>query len=434
MYKKFVFESLDNYINYKLLLKEAKEEGNAQNKDNNAPWDFKFDSGKFKKDDVTQDQIKKLDTEFKKRIVPLFTNENYIGQILEVNISAASSKVPINPSGSVAKELKSLGYKPNNEGLCEARGNTVVEIIKDLIYDNFGEGQDRESFFKDLSKKMVLVNKPLPNIGPEYNKDGGDNADDQKYKNNQYISASLSVKGDKIPEEKFLTCNSDKSFKGKKASASNGYIGYDETIYIRAKAGQKMTISFDPLVIPDSILFVYSGKEVKLAPFSGSYGAKYVQGKYTKENEAEFNKKANLGYGPKAIKEVIAGQEYLVIDYKDYINNVLNKGGALVKSIENKLRSLGISTIKDICPEFFDSEGKIEVYMNKDLSGIKPEYGDPSKITYDLLKSNKLKNSPKADTKSFNIEITKNVIRDSVTLVAFSPIEGTLFKIKTTCK
>lgn len=426
MNDKFVFESFNDFVNYRLLMNEAAGDP-AESK--TTPWDFKFDSGKFKKSDVTDEQIKKLDSDFKKKIVPLFNNQEYIGQTLEINISAASSKVPVNPNGPVAKELKAAGYAPNNEGLCKARGNTVSEIIKDLVYENFGGGMDREKFFKELEKKMVLVNKPLPNIGPEYDKSKGDNADDQKYKDNQYISASLSVKGEKLDDTRFISCNMNKSFSGKEATAANGFAGYDKTVFLKAKAGQKMQIFFDPVTIPDSILFSYSGKEVKLAPFSGSYGAKYVHGVYSKDLETRLNKaKWNI-----LKKETIGGTTYLVSDYKDYLNNVVNKGGALVNAIENKLKSLGLKPIKDLCPEFFDGEGKIEVYRNKDLSQIKISQDDSDWRTYDMLKNGEIKQSPKASTQSLSISITKNAVRDAVTLVAFSPLSGTVFNIKTVC-
>lgn len=430
MNPKFVFESFNDFINYKLLMNEAAGESKESK---TTPWDFKFDSGKFKKSDVTPDQIKSLDADFKKKIVPLFNDQKYIGQKLEITISAASSKVPVNPSGEVAKELKSAGYAPNNEGLCKARGNTVVEIIQDLVYENFGEGGDRKEFLKSLEKKMELVNKPLPNIGPEYDKTKGDNADDQKYKDNQYISATLLVKGEKITEELVIPCNMDKKFRGGRANASNGFAGYDKKVFLRAKSGQKMTIFFDPVTIPDAILFSYTGKEAKLSPFSGAYGAKYIVEQYSKEAENRRNKEVAQGKEAPAKREVIGGISYLVVDYKDVINNVINKGGVLVKAIEDKLKSLGLKPINEICPEFFDSEGKIEVYRNKELSELKAD-NEGYSPTYDALKRGDLKQSPKADTKSLSIQITKNAVRDEVNLVAFSPIAGTIFNVKTVCK
>jgi hypothetical protein len=196
-----------------------------------------------------------------------------------------------------------------------------------------------------------------------------------------------------------------------------------------------MEIFFDPLVIPDAILFAYSGKEVTLSPFIGAFGAKYIRGEYSKEKEDALNADAKAGKNAPGKRENIRGKNYLVIDYKDYLNNVINKGGALVKAIETKLSSLGLKPIKELCPEFFDSAGKIEVYRNKDLGEIKID--DTNKVwewTYDLLKSGALKESPKADVKSLSIEVTKNAVRDEVKLVAFSPVAGTQFKIRTVCK
>jgi len=400
------------------------------------PWNFKFDSGKFEKLEVTQDQLKKLDDDFKKRIVPVLNNQNYIGQKLSVNISSASSKVPINPSGSAAKELKALGYKADNEGLCKARGNTVVELIKDMIYEAFGGDMEKSEFFKTMEKKLIFTNEPNPNIGPEFSKKDGDKADDQKYKDNQYISATLTVSGEKVPEERFIKCKMNQAYEGGIANASNGYAGYDETLFLKAASGQVMEIEFDPIKVPDSILFYYTGAPAKLSPFMGSLGGKFVDNLWTKELEDSVNANAAKGDGIPGKKEVINGKEYLVLDYKDHLNNVVNKDGALVKAIEAKLKSLGLKPIKDICPQFFDSSGKIEVYATKDISELatSQDTGNWDWKTIGLLKKGALKQSPKIDNNVMKIQVKKNIVRDEITLVAFSPVAGTRFKIKTTCK
>ena len=442
MSNKFVYESFSNFLNYKLLMETATPEDIARlnlNEDDvkSDPWDFKFESGKFKKSDVSEDNLKKLDEDFKNRIVPALNNPNYIGQKLEVNISSASSKVPVNPSGSVAKELKAAGYSADNAGLCKARGNTVVSLIKDMLYKSFGGDMKESEFFKAMEKKITFINKPNPNIGPVYSREKGDNAEDQKYKDNQYISATLTVTGESIPVERFISCEMDKTFRGGKSDASNGYAGYDKTVFIKAKAGQVMKISFDPFTIPDAILFSYTGTAPKLSPFMGAVGAKYVRGVYSKALEDSWNEKVNKGEAATAKKEVIGGKSYLVTDYKYYLNEVVNKGGVLVKAIEAKLKSLGLKPIKDICPEFFDSNGKIEVYATKDKSELriaKDLANDPSAITIELLKSGALPQSPKISLQSMKIEVTKNITRDEVTLVAFSPVAGTSFGLKTECK
>ena len=434
MSKQFVFESLNDFVNYKLL--NETPNGTLNEADAKpTPWDFQFDSGKFKKDDVSSEQLKKLDEDFKTRIIPVLTNQSYIGQKLSVSVSSASSKVPVNPSGSVAKALKLAGYTPDNQGLCKARGNTVVELIKDLMYDAFGSGMDKKEFLKAADKKMKFVNKPMPNIGPDYDKSKGDNADDQKFKDNQYISATLVASGDPIGDDMKISCKMDKSFSGTKANSSNGYAGYDKTLYLFAKAGQVMTVSFDPMVVPDSILFSYSGKETKLSPFMGAFGAKFIKSVYSRSAQEDNDNAVKQGKAAAGKKELIGDTSYLVIDYKEYLNDVINKNGVLVKAIEAKLASLGLKPIKEICPEFFDSEGKIEVYRNKDISEIKLTASNESwKSTYNAIRSGALKQSPKANNDSLSIEITKNAIRDAVTVVAFSPIGGTVFNIKTTCK
>ena len=442
MSNKFVYESFEDFLNYKLLMETATAEDLAELNINEAdtkpePWNFKFDSGKFKKSEVTPDQLKKLDDDFKKRIVPVLNNQNYIGQKVSVNISSASSKVPINPSGSVAKELKALGYKADNEGLCKARGNTVVELIKDMMYKAFGGDMKESEFFKTMEKKLTFANQPNPNIGPDYSKADGDNADDQKYKDNQYISATLSASGEKLPPERFIPCKMDRGFKGGIANASNGFAGYDETLFLKAISGQIMEIEFNPMVVPDSILFHYTGAPAKLSPFMGLFGSKFVKGQWSKELEATVNADAARGASIPGKKEVIDGKSFLVLDYKDYLNNVVNKGGALVKAIEAKLKSLGLKPIKDICPQFFDSSGKIEVYATKDkseLRAIGDTSSDSGAWTIELLKSGALKQSPKIDNSIMKIEVTKNIVRDEITLGAFSPVAGTRFNLKTTCK
>ena len=55
-------------------------------------------------------------------------------------------------------------------------------------------------------------------------------------------------------------------------------------------------------------------------------------------------------------------------------------------------------------------------------------------MTIQLLKSGALAQSPKIDNKALGITVTKNITREQVTLVAFSPVAGTIFEISTECK
>jgi hypothetical protein len=69
MSNKFVFESLEEFLAHYQSLVEAETEPNKPASSGTSPWEFKFESGKFKKDDVTSDQLKKLEDDFNKKIV-----------------------------------------------------------------------------------------------------------------------------------------------------------------------------------------------------------------------------------------------------------------------------------------------------------------------------------------------------------------------------
>jgi hypothetical protein len=240
--------------------------------------------------------------------------------------------------------------------------------------------------------------------------------------------------GGKIRDDLKIKCNSDIKFKGGEATEANGFKGYNKTVFIDAKSGTTMKITFDPQTIPDSILFSYFG-EYKLSPFAGGLGRYYVSTIPKKDD-----KPRSTGEGDPPFTEIkFDGKTYLVRDYKKYLNDTVNKGGKLVASIESTLKSIGLPPIKEICPEFFDAAGKIEVYStygsleqslesDKKIQGIKVYQS-----TVDLIKGGAIKESPIIGKISQTITVTKNIASDSVTLVAFSPVSETVFYIRTSC-
>lgn len=455
MPRNFVYESFEDYMNYVLLIesedcescgkKSLNEDGKpgtttppktgTKTPEKPKAWEFQFDSGKFKKSEVTEEQKKILENDFLTRVVPVLDNPMYVGKKLKISLEAASSKVPIRPGGTVATALKSAGYSPDNEGLCSARAKTVTDLIGDIIFKKYApKGADKDKFLTGLKDKIIFEGIPKANIGDEYNPDV-DKGDDPKYKKYQYISALLTPVGGDINKDRIIPCNSDTKYEGSVATKENGYIGYDKTVYLSAKSGQKVTIEFDPKTVPDSILFQYFGTS-KLSPFAGSIGRTFVRGLATPENIATLDKMISEGKSIPYEKRKIQGKEYLVQDYKKYLNETVNKGGSLVNSIEKKLKSLGLKTIKEVCPEFFDQEGKIEVYATNKPEDIK---ADPKKVeelknTADLIIKGLLPGSPVIEKTKVSIEVTKNLTADAVTLVAFSPISGTLFNLKTKCE
>lgn len=439
MPKNFIYESFEDYLNYVLLLeseegcKECNEKSILEAEapgDKPKPWDFHFSSGKFKASDVSTDQKKALENDFLKRVVPVLNDSRFVGQKLKISVEAASSKVPIKAGGTLSQELKKSGYSTDNKGLCQARGKTVSDLIFDIVYKNHApKGMDKKKFGDMMKDKVEFIGVPKPDLGPDFIP-GKDNPDDPKYKENQYISALLEPLGGKIRDDLKIKCNADLRFEGGEATEANGFKGYNKTVFLGAQSGTEMKITFDPKTIPDSILFSYFG-EYKLCPFSGSVGAKMAFPWSEKTEEDMKNRYKQPGNAKVYTVENLGGNKYIVHDYKRTLNEIINKGGKLVASIESTLKSIGLPPIKEICPEFFDADGKIQVYSNR--SAEEASKSEALALTADLIKRGLIKESPMLEKISTTITVTKNIASDSVTLVAFSPVSGTVFNIITSC-
>lgn len=443
MSRKFVYESFENYMNYVLLMesedcetcgkKFLNEEGDSESEETpeEEPWSFNFGSGQFKKSEVSDISKEVLEDDFKKNVLPFLEDPDYIGKKIEVSIEATSSKVPIRSGGEVAKELQAAGYSPDNLGLCKARAKTVIDLVKDVIFKNYAaKGEDRDKFFTQMKDKLTFKAVPKPNIGVPFNPKV-DKGDDEKYEEYQYISAVIDVYGDEIEEDKKIPCNKEITYSGSLATKENGYLGYDKTVYLSLKSGQKMTIDFDPLTVPDSILFKYLGVS-KLSPFSGNIGGIFARIS-TPARIAELDKYIKEGKTIPYEKKKYGNKEYLVQDFKKHLNEKVNSGNSLVQSIEKKLKSLGLKSIKEICPGFFDKDGKIEVYATSTPERLK-SFGVPEiSETADLILGGLLPKPPMADKTKVSIEVKKNIFIDSVSLAAFSPVSGTSFQLKTKC-
>ncbi len=440
MSRNFVYESFEDYVNYLLLIESEGDcptcpktsineaEGDTTKK----PWDFKFDSGKFKSSDVTEAQRKALENDFLTRVAPVLDDPTYVGRKLKISLEAASSKVPIDPNGSVAKALKAAGYTADNKGLCNARAKTVTDLIGDIIFKKYApKGMDKTEFLKSLDAKVKFAGVAKPDIGPDYTP-GKDDPKDKKYKENQYISAMLEPMGGKTPPELLISCNKENKKTGSVADASNGFIGYDKTLYLEPQAGQKVEIKFNSFTIPDAFIFSYFG-ENKLVPFSGSVGRYLVKGL---ASDADLKQRLEDGAakgGVAGTEMKIGGKTYLVQDYKKHLNTVINKGGRLVKSIEGKLKSLVLPPISQMFPEFFDSNGKIEVYATKSPDELVATKSEEVDKTSKMLANGELEKSPLLKNTQISITVEKNITRDEVTLVAFSPVSGTAFALETKC-
>jgi hypothetical protein len=424
-----IITSFLDFVNESNLFEQEKPSSDINSE---ISWDFNFDSGKFLKSDISQESLTKIEGDFKKTILPIIKRADYIGQVITINLIASTSKVPLGPN---AKEgLSNAGYKDlTNKGLATARLDTLESIINDLLFKFLAlKDEKKEDFLKNIKNKVKIGKTPKPNIGPDYEK--GSDPKDEKYKAVQKISSSIDVTAEAITEDRKVSCGKKTSGKGNKGNAENNFVGYEKNVFIIAKAGDAMTIKFEPYTVPDCFIYKYMG-ENKLSVFSGNFGGvlaePFVQSKYD-----DYLAKSDKGGIIKVEKRNIGGTNYIVWDYKKAINEVYNKDNALVNGINKKLKELGIKgDIKSIQPKFFDKEGKIEVYSNKQIKDM-PSVGDVPMVvnTKNYIIKKILPTPPVCDPIELELKVVKTFVKDSLDLIVFSPCAGTAFSLDATCE
>lgn len=405
------------------------EEEKAAN--NEVDWDFNFDSGKFLKKDISEEALKKIENDFRKGILPIMKSQDYIGQRLNINLIASTSKVPLGPNAKAA--LKEAGYTDlSNTGLAKARLETLESIIKDLLFKYLAlKTEEKEAFLANVKNKVKITKTPKPNQGPEYK--SGSDKDSEEFKKYQKISSGIDAEGEKIEEDRKVSCNKTTTGRGGKGTSENFFAGYDKNVYIIAKAGDVMNINFNPQTVPDSFLYKYND-EHSLSPFCGALGG-VVAEPYDEAVFIKAKEEAEKGNGLMPEKRIIDNKTYMVRDYKKALNEVYNKGNALVNGINARIKKLGLKgDIKSLNPNFFDAQGKIEVYSTYDISKY-TTYSDNKAglTTSSLIKSKKLPMPTVVDVKEITITVNKTFVKDSLDMVVFSPCAGTAFSLAATC-
>lgn len=421
--------SFEEFINesYKNVYEQVKTEINDE-----IEWDFNFDSGKFLKKDISEESLKKIQTVFYTNILPIMKDPDSIGQELNITLIASTSKVPLGPNAKSA--LQEAGYKDlSNAGLAKARLETLEEIIEDLLFKYLAlKTEEKEAFLKDIKNKVKIIKTPKPNQGPDYK--SGDNKDSEDFKKFQKISSSIEAKGEKIDEDRKIKCNKTTIGKGGKGTPENFFAGYDKNVFIIAKAGDVMTINFNPQTVPDSFLYKYNDQH-SLSPFCGALGGVVAQ-PYNESTFIQAKSEAEKNDGIIPEKRIIDNVAYMVHDYKKAINEKYNKGNALVDSINARIKKLGLKgDIKSLNPNFFDAQGKIEIYsiydINKYTASADNKIGTTTK---GLILSKKMPTPALIDTKNITITVKKTFVKDSLDMIVFSPCSGTVFALDAKCE
>ena len=143
--------------------------------------------------------------------------------------------------------LKTAGFEPTNpkfygnDALCAARLDTMKKVIISIFTKALTTSET------DLLNKVDIqqVSKPSQGAGPDY----------------QYIKASITQTGTKIPDSQKLVCDTVLNQTGVQGTLANNYCGFKKDLYIATVPGKSISIEFNPKRIPDMVFIKYGDIE-----------------------------------------------------------------------------------------------------------------------------------------------------------------------------
>lgn len=223
-----------------------------------AKFNFNFDSGRYAIEDITPDKSAQLMKDLAPILAELATPRLKNGKT-EIVITASTSTLGV--SANLKAQLAAAGFKSTNpkfsgnDALCNAR----LATIETFIVNKFVEALKTtpESF----RAKVQITKNPMPN--------SGSGTTDEERKQFQYIAAEVKQVGEPIGPGEQLNCGAKFDGVGVKADAAANYVGFKRDLYAMASVGDKVSLKFNPLVVPDMVYFKYKDKEF-LSPWLGS--------------------------------------------------------------------------------------------------------------------------------------------------------------------
>lgn len=240
-----------NWINEHLII----EANTAPDLSQEVRFNFNFDSGKYLKSEIPAESLASLKQELAKPIL-LLRIPRYLNQKTVLTLTASTSTLGL--SDQLKAKLQQDGFKPTgtgNDALCAARLKTLEEIVIAYFCEKLQCTPD------ELAAKITINKIAKPNSGT--------GATDEERKKFQYISMKLEQTGEKIPDERKITCNMKPATRsGSQAKREVNYVGYNSDQIVVVPAGDKVTIKLDPMTIPDMVYFKYKGEEF-LSPWLG---------------------------------------------------------------------------------------------------------------------------------------------------------------------
>ena len=324
-------------------------------------FNFNFESGKYKPEEIPAPELAKLKTDLN-RPISLVRMPRYMNQKTVLTLVASTSTLGLKPE--LKAQLQQEGFKSTgngNDALCAARLKTLEGIVIAYFCEKL------KCTPEELAKKITIKKVSKPNSGT--------GATDEERKKFQYISMKLEQTGEEIPNNRKITCNMKSTARsGAQAKREVNYVGYNADQIVVVPAGNTVTIKLNPQTVPDMVYFKYKDTEF-LSPWLGA--ASYTQ---PNGNVLTYEKDLNDTVKYPGLKDAI-NAEIAKIGGKLTVDAALAKNGGLVG-------------------------GKFKV-----LPGP-AQGGNPGLFSFTM-------------TKGFDL--------DNLTIRVFSPLDGTIFGIESSC-
>jgi hypothetical protein len=302
-----------------------------------------------------------------------------VGQILPTltSVKLVNQKVIITLEASTSKVgisanlARELKTQPGQAGNV-ALCEARMNTLKGIIIEALTE--TLKATPEKIGKKIEFatpVNKA--NQGPDKDKTGKE-LTQEELKNYQYIKATLTVTGEPGSVPGKITCDFKTEGRGVQGTSENNYVGFgrekNQRYVTDIPIGAKFQVTFDPLTVPDCYFVKYDDIEF-LSPFIGAQS--FTDGKGKTYNYVE--------------------QLTALTDLKDKINAELAAAGAT-------------GTVDTLRPDFFTADGKVSIQPGP-------------------------RQNPKVGVTTF--EATRDALESDITIRVFSPLQTTLFSIRSGC-
>ena len=253
-----IIKRYTQWVNENLMseAEAAAAAGNPGDLAREVKFNFNFESGKYKPEEIPAPELAKLKTDLNIPI-NLVRTPRFMNQKTVLTLTASTSTLGL--SANLRSQLQQEGFKPTGNGnnaLCAARLKTIEEIVIAYFCEKL------LCTPQELAKKIEIKKVSKPNAGS--------GATDEERKQFQYISMKLEQTGEAIPSERKITCNMKPATRqGVEAKREVNYVGYNADQIVVVPVGNKITLKLNPLTVPDMVYFKYKDTEF-LSPWLGA--------------------------------------------------------------------------------------------------------------------------------------------------------------------